>query len=114
MPLPGQLPDPASVQTMGWVCLALFGAAGGVDKILKIWDRTRELPPPAQTYVAKPDCAAARAEQRLHLDRFEEELRRLRQELRADRDLLLQAGEARAVKLHERLDAVLAALARQG
>lgn len=104
------LPEPNSFQTVGWICLALFGIAGGLNNLLKLWDRCKELPPPAQTYVAKSDCLAARAELHKRVERVEADLHEIRAEMKRDRDAILRAGEERAVKLHERINAVLAAV----
>ena len=104
------LPDPNSSQTVGWLCLALFGIAGGINHVLAIWDRTKEIPPPAQTYVTKPDCLSARIELNQRMGRLDSDLHDIRSEMKADRETLLLAGEERAMKIHQRIDAVLAAV----
>jgi len=44
------------------------------------------------------------------MDKFEEELGGLRQQMRNDRNDILNAGEERATKLHDRINNVLAAV----
>ena len=104
------LPEPQSIQAAGWLCLSVFGMAGGIDSLLKIWDRCKESPPPAQTYVNKEDCRQIRLDILRRLERLETELALMRAEMKNDRDALLKAGENRAQKLHDRIDALLARL----
>lgn len=50
-----QLPDPGSTQAIGWLFLALFGAVGGINQILRITDRFKEHPPIHSTYATKEE-----------------------------------------------------------
>ncbi len=84
-----------SLELAGWIG-SLFFLAGGLNQVLRLTDRFKEQPPPGQTYATKEE---------LHLLRAD--LNHLRAEVREDRDRILQAGEERARKLHERIDPIV-------
>jgi hypothetical protein len=84
-----------SLQLAGWIG-SLFFLAGGLNQLLRLTDRFKEQPPPAQTYATKEELGLLR-----------QELGRLRAEVRDDRDRILAAGEERARKLHERIDPII-------
>lgn len=50
-----QLPAPESAQAIGWLALAGFAIAGGVNQVLKFFDRFKETPPSHQTYATKSE-----------------------------------------------------------
>jgi len=35
------LPDPGTAQSIGWLCLAVFGIAGGANQVVKLWRTAR-------------------------------------------------------------------------
>ena len=91
-------PDSAgfnSIQLAGWIG-SLFFLGGGLNQVLRLMDRFKEQPPPAQTYATKEELLLLR-----------HELNLLRAEVRADLDRILDAGEARARKLHQRIDPII-------
>lgn len=50
------LPDPSSYTAVGWILVALAALATGANQLLRLLDRTKEQPPPADTYVRKEHC----------------------------------------------------------
>ena len=84
-----------SVQLAGWIG-SLFFLTGGLNQVLRLTDRFKEQPPPAQTYATKEELFLLR-----------QDLNHLRAEVRDDRDRILQAGEERARKLHQRIDPII-------
>lgn len=106
---------PTSLEIGGWL-LCLVAVFGGVNQVLKVLDRLKEYPTPRDTYAPKGDYAARGELKELakRLDDLAGEFREadaaLRGEIKHDRELANGAAEARADKLHSRIDEVLAAV----
>jgi hypothetical protein len=101
--------NPDAVQLAGWLACAFF-MAGGINQVLKLFDRAKEQPPPLETYATKAEVSLLRADVQRLEGKFAHNLEALQIEMRADRDSTKQANEVRAVKLHERINDVLAAV----
>ena len=99
------LTSPTPGQIAGFLGCLYFLVAGW-NEIESFFDRHKEHPAPAETYATKPEL------QRLAHDisDLEDNLDRLRDQLRTDHDNLLRAGEERATRLHERINAVFEAV----
>ena len=126
-----QLPEPSAVQSAGWLCLAAFGLAGGINQVMKIVDRVKGKPSAAevQTDTANKYQPLGDYATQDDLDRLQEEIqedRRLAQASReridieikgVQRDLsamerrLNESGEKRAKETHDRINLVLEAVA---
>jgi hypothetical protein len=48
------LPDPAAAQSIGWITLALFSIAGGVNQILGVRDKLRAKPAQSVDVIKQP------------------------------------------------------------
>lgn len=57
-----QLPEPHAAQSIGWLALAAFSLAGGINQVMAIMDRFKEKPVPADTYATKTDHAKLAAD----------------------------------------------------
>lgn len=103
--------DPASYQSLGWLMLALFSLAGGANQVMRLLDRLKEKPNPAETYLTKTE--AARMETRLETQLVERvrvieaqhnsDLRELRDEIHGMRAQFV----ADLTRVHARLDDLL-------
>jgi hypothetical protein len=102
---------PTSLEIGGWV-LCLFGLAGGVNQVLKIFDRTKEHPPPRDTYQLKGDYVTRRELDALDKDLGElaDDVAKLREKIEHDAEVSAAAATARAEKIHGRIDEVLSAM----
>ncbi len=94
---------PDAVQVAGWLASAFF-IAGGLNQILKLTDRAKERPPPAETYVTKVEYQRQMQEEQARLIRLEVWMDQWRREIRADLTGLGEASEARAHDLHQRVN----------
>jgi len=101
--------NPDAVQLAGWLACAFF-LAGGVNQVLKLVDRAKEQPPPLETYATKAEVALLRADVQRLESKLDHSLEALQTEMKADRAAANHANELRAVKLHERINDVLAAV----
>jgi hypothetical protein len=84
------LPD--AVQVAGWLASAFF-IAGGLNQVLKLIDRTKEKPPPIETYETKAEARQRLEEATARIQRLEAWNQELRREFKADLH-----------RVHERLD----------
>lgn len=110
------MPLDLTPQPLAWFVAVLFFLVAGVNQLMHLADRLRgrrtEIAPqplliqPAQEWVARADCQNLRAALAARVGQVETEVRELREQLRADRETLLQAGEERACRLHQRIDAL--------
>jgi len=101
--------------------LAYFLAAflflvAGANQVMRLLDRfqgrkTEIAPQPlvvqsAQEWISRADCQNLRASLAERMRQVETELHELRELLREDREALLRAGEERATRIHQRIDAL--------
>jgi hypothetical protein len=123
------LPDPNSFASIGWVVVILAALAFGGNSVLDLVGRLRgdndkatQIEPnplpvqkiwPSATIIELKD-AIGRTD--LRLDRHDAEIREIREILRKEipeiERRLSEAGEERAVKLHARINDVLAAISK--
>ena len=96
---------------IGGLMVGLFALAGGINQILRIVDRLKERPPPAETYVSKVHCDRQHIKFESEFGGLRAEVRELRAEIKADLKEVSAANEARASKLHGRIDDLLEAVA---
>jgi hypothetical protein len=102
---------PTSLEIGGWSLVA-FTVLAGLNSALKLADRFKEQPPPSTTYQPKGDYATRsevaqlRSDLAGQLNALHTDHQSLRDEIREDKSVLLQAGEERAGKLHERINDV--------
>jgi hypothetical protein len=103
-------------ERLAWFVALIFFVVAGLNQVMRLADRWQgrktEIAPqpllvrPAQEWVARADCQELRAATAARLAEIEAEVRELREHLRADRETLLQAGEDRAARIHQRIDAL--------
>jgi flagellar biosynthesis/type III secretory pathway M-ring protein FliF/YscJ len=94
------------VMTGAGLLAGLFFVAAGINQVLRLVDRTKEKPPPAETYMTKETCRREHEEIAQRFDRVETEVRAIREQIRQDRVELDQADEERASKLHDRINLI--------
>jgi hypothetical protein len=107
---------PLDPQHLAWFLAVLFFLVAGVNQLLHLADRWRgrkhEIAPqplivqPAQEWVSRSECHHLRLTLASRLEAAETALAELRAQLAADRQTLLEAGEERARRLHQRMDAL--------
>lgn len=107
---------PVDPQPLAWFLAVLFFLVAGLNQVLHLADRLRgrkqEIAPqplvvqPAQEYVSRSECHTLRLTLANRLESAENGLAELRAQLAADRQTLLDAGEERARRLHQRMDAL--------
>lgn len=107
---------PVDPQHLVWFLAILFFLVAGVNQLLNLADRLRgrkqEIAPqplvvqPAQEWVPRTECHNLRLAMAARLEAAETGLAELRTQLAADRQALLDAGEERARRLHQRIDAL--------
>lgn len=106
---------PTSLEIGGWIG-CLFFLAAGVNQVLKVIDRTKEQPPPRDTYQVKGDYVTRRELDAIEKDlaglrtEFREEVGKLREEMKHDAEVAAASATARAEKVHSRIDEVLSAM----
>jgi len=93
----------------GWA-MAAFAVAGGVNQVLKVVDRVKERPPPAETYATKADCDRRHNCLALEVSAFRVDIQTLRREIKEDFREAAAINEQRASKLHTRVDQLLEAV----
>jgi hypothetical protein len=103
-------------QHLAWFLAVLFFLVAGLNQLLVLADRLRgrktEIAPQplvvqsAAEWVPRGDCQGHRAALASRLENVERDLDALRVQLAADRQALLDAGEERARRLHQRIDAL--------
>ena len=99
--LANTLPDPSNYAALGWGCVILATLAFGANQILELVNRARGKaphPPNAQLQ----EALAAVAERVLALENWKEELIT---KLDQDKTAVIKAGEDRASKIHEHIEA---------
>jgi len=96
---------PDALQTAGWLASAFF-LAGGLNQVLKLVDRTREQPPPAQTYATKAEQQQRFEDTLARIERLENRTEQHGQECRADLQRLQQRLDAVAADLNRQLQAL--------
>jgi hypothetical protein len=99
--------DPGSAQAIGWLALTAAGAAGAANQVLKLMDRFKEKPPPADTYVTIKECKAMHSTQESRIGKLECEVTAIRTEIKSMGEDLDRKDEARAVAIHNRLNDIL-------
>lgn len=116
------MPDPNSYQAIGWLLVGLAGLVHLYNQIRRAVDGMREVPPPAQTYVTKLDCARTTDGISKRVERLEFEVGAIRADMKADREAIMEAGERRKNELitaihesvsgvHKRVDRILESMA---
>lgn len=103
------LPEPGGYQAVGWLLMALAGLGVAINQLLKLVDRMKEKPPPAETYMTKAQCAVSHGETDRRLDRLECEVPEIRAEIRRMVIELDRKGEERAVAIHNRINQLVEA-----
>ncbi len=91
--------DQNAVQIGAWAVTA-FAIAGGLNQVLRLLDRTKEKPIPAETYTTKEQCKTQRDAIAARVDRMEAEMGSLKGQL----DTMGRDNEERASRLHKRID----------
>jgi hypothetical protein len=92
IPLLADFPTSTPVQFGAW----MFSAACAIwffNQARKAVDSFSEKPSPAQTYATKSEVAGLRSE-----------LNEVRTQMQLDRQSILEAGEQRAIKIHDRIN----------
>lgn len=113
----GAMVDPASFQAIGWIVVSLAALAMGVNAILKLFDRFREKPVPAETYMPRTECriiheALAKrldkyeADQALTRAEFTKQLERMQDDFKASMAKMDERAEERIASVHNRLNAL--------
>lgn len=99
------MPDPQSFQGIGWLMVAFFALAGGVNQVLRLFSHLKEKPPPAETYATKVEMSGLRAD-----------VKGLSVELQVQCEKLSLEGERREdrirrdiIGVHHRVDRILEA-----
>lgn len=95
---------PTSLEIGVWIG-CLFFLAAGVNQVLKVIDRTKEQPPPRDTYQVKGDYVTRR-----EFEALEKAVEKLGDEMKHNAEVFTAAANARAEKLHGRIDEVLTAM----
>jgi len=115
------MPEPASYQAFGWICMTLFGVMAAINQAIKLVGHLKEKPIPADTYVTKREMDIYRADHAKELDGYREDLQRLTEDIGAMRDSILDQGAERERRLteeisgvHKRVDRILEALPKGG
>lgn len=103
---------PTSLEIAAWL-LAAFAIAAGINQIMRLIDRMREKPSPIETYETKLSAAKEREHIERRIQRVEADLLRLSADIHTLGVTLAETGEARARRLHERIDHVQADITRQ-
>lgn len=92
---------PASVDFAGWFgCLAFFVMF--LNGLLKLADRARGKPPQPPNAALGADFQALSQ----RVGRLEVQVEIIRNEMKNDRDAIMRAGEERASKIHDRINAL--------
>ena len=93
------LSDPSSYQSIGWLSLATFAVAGGVNQLLAITDRIKGKPPAEQL-----------ASSHLHLSRrfdsLEKDVQNLRVEIKRDREETARENDDRRHAVYAKIEAM--------
>jgi Mg2+ and Co2+ transporter CorA len=95
------LPDPNSYAAIGWVCVILAALAFGINQVMELVNRARGKaphPPNAQLEAA----VEAVAERVATLEEWKE---RLIAKMEDDKTAVIQAGEDRASRIHQHIEA---------
>ena len=102
---------PTSLEIGGWLACAV-AVTMGANQVFKLFDRFKEQPPPRDTYQLKGDYATRREVDALDKDVAElaEEIGKLRDKMNHDAEVTAAAANARAEKIHGRIDEVLSAM----
>lgn len=101
----GNIATPDAVTLAGFLACGFF-VVSLVNQVMRLMDRNKEQPRPIDTYATKAELEVVR----IDLKRVESSIIDLRHEMREDRETILKAGEERAVKIHDRINDVLAAV----
>ncbi len=87
-PRTSEVPDPTSYAVIGWIALALFSLAGGVNQVFKVVDRLKGNPPVENlaqrvAHLERNDEEAV-ARRRAIYNKMEDMEKRIRAEIKAD------------------------------
>jgi hypothetical protein len=96
------LPDPKSAEAIGWLIACLAGTAVSLNQIGGFFDRFRSKPPIAETYATKAELAAVKVD----IEGVRTNVAALQVDMRKSEKSILDAGEARAVTLHARINEI--------
>lgn len=105
------MPDPTSYPAIGWLCLAAFSVAGGINQLLRLLDRLKEKPIPAETYLTKLE--GKRMEETFHARLADMQSRQEHSEtqrtenhraLRAQLEEIREMVRDDVTRIHERID----------
>lgn len=94
---------PSPIELAAWL-LALFAVAGGVNQVLRLVDRLKEQPHPGSTYETIEHAKVERAHVEARLRKVEDDMRKLSSDIYVLGKTLAETGEARARRIHERID----------
>ena len=110
-PLFGQLPDPQSFASLGWVVVILVALITGTNQAIRLLNSLKDKPTPLEVrtetlaqYVSKEFCAAHHAQIEERLSRIETEAGEFRGATRED----LRELREMIKRLHDRLDPLMA------
>ena len=98
------LPDPNSAQSIGWISLALFALAGGVNQILKLVDRFKGKPANSELHQNFETLVAQNKETRARVIALENWRLGLSAQLEEDKQEILDAGEKRKDELQKQIN----------
>lgn len=107
----------ATTSDIGTWALVLLFAATLIDRIYSIQQKRKNDPQRreisfSEEYASKTEFKAIERRVKDVETKLERELAEIRREMKEDRETILQAGEERAVKIHERINAVLSGVSR--
>ena len=101
--------SPSAVELMAFIG-CLFFLAAGINQVMKLLDRNREKPPPAETYTTLKECSVRHEAMTIRMERTENEVQAMRAEIKAELNQMTRLDEERASGLHERINRVLEAV----
>lgn len=99
----GQMPVPEPLALAGWMICAV-AVIWGANEAMKFFGRLKETPPPGQTYATKQELKELREDLRAELQGVRGDIGGIRSEMKKDKDAILDAGETRTGRIHERID----------
>lgn len=103
------LPDPNSVQSIGWIILCLFAVIAGMNQAARFVDRFKEKPVPADTYVTKEVFQAVVGGLRDNVAQLQKDIAAMREEIHNGFYKINEANERRAKEIHDRVNPLLEA-----
>lgn len=89
--------DPQSFQAIGWIALAIFGLAGGINQVLGIVDRIKGKPHAEQLQASNEHLSA-------RFDQLEQDVESLRDEIRAERGTAHRESDDRRRAVYSKIE----------